>query len=74
MCNLYHPDPFVVASAKTAHEWAILLNKLCSLNLTHNPRSNVKGKKLKNYLSNVNLKKKHFCYEKRGDIVVFMML
>lgn len=59
VCNLYHADPFVVASAETAHEWAIWLNKLCSLNLTPNPRSNVKWKiknffNLKNYLSNVN--------------------
>lgn len=63
MCNLYYFDFFVVVLVKIVYEWVILLNKFCLLNLIYNL-----------YLSNVNLKKKYFCYEKRGDIVVFMML
>lgn len=75
MCNLYYFDFFVVVLEKIVYEWVILLNKFCLLNLIYNLCSNVKWKKkMKNYLSNVNLKKKYFCYEKRGDIVVFMML
>lgn len=66
MCNLYHPDPFVVASEKTAHEWAILLNKLCSLNLTHNPHSNVKWKKIEELF-----KWKNISVTKRGETLLY---